>query len=66
MNYTKQEFINKLKPLPRDMFGRKTYLLDKRLYKDVDGILHTSCSKGEPEYPVKINGEQIEIKEIKC
>lgn len=50
----------KVKKIGEDEWGRSVYinLKTNRIYKDVDGKLHTSTKSGEPDCPLK---EKIEV-----
>lgn len=45
----------RVKFIGEDDWGRKVYknLETKRIYKDVDGVLHTSTEYGEPDCPLR-------------
>ena len=54
--------ILRIKYIGEDDWGRRSYInVDRpdRVYKDVDGVLHTSTKCGEPECPIL--NELIEV-----
>jgi hypothetical protein len=54
----------KIKYIGEDFWGRKTYknIDNERIYKDVDGRLHTTTAEGEPDCSLRKDIVIIETK----
>ena len=54
----------KIKFKGKDYWGRKVYenVKTKRIYKEVDGKLHSVTNEGEPLDPIKSNIKIIKVK----